>query len=305
MFQFLVEDEMAIDTSALDCIQANLAAAANAVHETRGEDRLGAALEFRPRPTDQTGLLTIERTLAGHLATAGKLLGLEHTPVRTCSSPDELIGQLSDDLQLVLADAFDLRWVPYYGQSHTSHSFLLRTRGDEFELADAYTNDTPYGSARPKTWTLTRTMLRELLPAGPVTVVTLRAGRRSDQPLAETVDDLSRAAQDGRVESYAASYANHPDQAAALTRFTVETWLLARQRVAFARWLASVDNVDHGPAAEQAGRWLEAAESVYLAMRRAQRGKPVPEGVVERIANLLREDGRILNGCTSGLRVGS
>ncbi|WP_055583085.1 hypothetical protein ACFIN9_00250 [Streptomyces noursei] len=312
MFEHLARAEIDIDTSALDCIQANLAAVANAVHRTRREHELGAVFAFRPRVVvpeddqDGTGLPTIEPTLADRVATAGTSLGLCHTAPQRVSVPDRLTDAPANVWHLVIADAFHLPWVPYYQHKHAGHSFAVRTANRSVELLDAYTNDTPWGAARPSVWTLTPAALRSALDhVDSFTVVGLTRGSAGvplspAEAFATTVGDLASAADDGRIDSYLDAYARHPDQAAALSRLTTEVWLMARQRLAQARWLATTDatsRTDDRPAYEGADQWLEAAEATYLAMRRAQRGRPVPGGVLDRIAHLLRTDGSRLEAC--------
>ena len=305
MLECLAESLLDIDTSALDCVQANLAAAANAAHRTPDHDALGAWLRFRPRAaqpedlTDDPGLVTIEPTLDERLTAADRLLGLWHTTPRQCIGPQELIDRLSENWELVVADAFELPWVPYFGHTHTSHSFLLRKTECAIELTDAYSNQTPWGKAVPTTWTLTQPMIEALLPDGPCTVVTLRGGRIGPlNPYAEirgTIDDLARARYDGRIDGYIGAYADHPDQVVALTKFTVETWLLARQRMAHSRWLSRFAPAN--AARLHAERWAEAAEATYVAMRRVTRGRPVPERVVSRIGDLLGRDYAVIRDC--------
>jgi hypothetical protein len=264
-----------------------------------------APARFRPRAaqpgelSDQPALVTIEPTLGERLTAADRLLGLKHTAPRRCAGPQELIDRLSEDRQLVVADAFELPWVPYFGHTHTNHSFLLRKTECVIELTDAYSNQTPWGQAVPTTWTLTRPMIEALLPDGPFTVVTLRSGRIGElnpyEEISRTVDDLAGALRDGRIDGYVDAYANHPDQAVALTKFTVETWLLARQRMAHARWLSRFAPADAARA--HAERWAEAAEATYLAMRRVTRGRPVPDGVISRISDLLAQDHAVIRDC--------
>ncbi|QZL04200.1 hypothetical protein K2224_14150 [Streptomyces sp. BHT-5-2] len=282
------------------------------MHRTRREHELGAVFAFRPRAVvleddqDRTGLPTIEPTLADRVATAGRSLGLRHTAPERVSIPDRLTDAPADVWHLVIADAFHLPWVPYYQHKHAGHSFVVRTTEGSVELLDAYTNDTPWGAARPSVWTLTPAALRATLDhVDSFTVVGLTRSSAGmpigpAEALASTVRELTSATDDGRIDSYLDAYARHPDHAAALSRLTTEVWLMARQRMAQARWLATADaasGTDDRPAYKGADQWLEAAEATYLAMRRAQRSRPVPGGVLDRIAHLLRTDSRRLKAC--------
>lgn len=56
---------------------------------------------------------------------------------------------------LVVADAFDVPWVPYAGHEHMEHSFIVAgVDGDRLTIADGYTNTTEWGAARPVTATV-------------------------------------------------------------------------------------------------------------------------------------------------------
>jgi hypothetical protein len=271
----------------------------------------------RPRTQNPPGteglapLPTIEPTLSEQLDTAG-LLGLNHDPRRDCPSIRQCAAQARGKWLLVIADAFDLPWVPYHQQNHTDHSFAVRSaEGGRIDLLDAYTNYTPWGPARPRTWTITPAVLDDLLPAGPLTVVPLFGGP-TEEPgpaaAAAAAADLVRADRDGVIDAYADAYAGHPDPAVSLGQLTVETWLLARQRLAHARWLDQVASgdileLDAGPALAHAERWSEVSEGTYVAMRRARRGRAAPEGVVARVADLLRQDGRVLQECANRVEV--
>jgi hypothetical protein len=311
MSRFIAVSEVHIDTSALDCIQANLGYIGNAVHGISTEARLGSSPAFCPRAAGDAPLPTIEPPVLAHLQAAERLLGLRHTAPRAVPTIRDLATGLdADGWTFLIADAFELPWVPYHRQTHTGHSFVLRPGTDGVQLIDAYTNDTPWGQARPKIWTFRPDTLRTALPDVPATAVTIRPGPLPGEPATgETVrriaGDLAEAAEDGRVETYIGAYAAHPDQAEALTRFTVETWLLARQRVALTRWLEGRRgaSVDLDGLRALGGRWLEASEATYLAMRRAQRGRPVPGGVIERVGDLLESDGAVLSGCAEALGV--
>lgn len=303
-----------VDTSALDCVQANLAAVGNAVHGVRGEAGLGAFLRFRPRrvtpgEAPEPELPTIEPTLGDRLAAARHVLGLDHSPGVPHAGAPSLLRAISSAWLLVIADAYYLPWVPYHGHTHTSHSFAIRRGERGIELLDAYTNDTPWGPARPRFWVLTGQEAGQVLPAQAMTAVELRPAAAGPLPApADAFDaavaDLTAACKD-RTGGYLAAYEQYRDRAAALSRLTVETWLLARQRAAFATWLGTagsrgeIPRPNDAPAQEQARRWAEAAEATYLAMRRAQRGRAVPGGVLARIADLLREDGPVLRSCAA------
>lgn len=270
-----------------DCIQVNLAALAERRYGEGAGLRLGAVLRFQPSPGPD-GLPTVERTVRQHLADAQGLLGLS---ARTVSHdrPFDLIDPGPGCF--LVADAYYLPWVPYYGKQHIEHSFLLLARDrDTVTVEDNYVNETPWGSARPGTWHVPSGDLADLpgcaVAAELVSVPTLPADVTARQEPAPW-DSVNR---------YADAYARHPQRAVALRRLTLETWLLARSRKLHAAFLGrrtQQGQAQQGSlptAHEQLAAWDAFTEQVYLASRRVDRGRAEPPGLTDRLAALLHAD---------------
>ncbi|WP_433544351.1 hypothetical protein ACQPZG_04000 (plasmid) [Streptomyces sp. CA-294286] len=268
----------------MDCLQVNLAWLARAEYGV-SPLVLGARLEFAPRDRGPGRLPTVEPDTGTHVEGTAAALGLSLTDRHTLP-PGTGIPPAGPGTVYVIADAYHLPWVPYYGHAHMDHSFLLaRDVTGRTVVRDGYHNDTPYGPARPGAWTLTEEELAEALPDGARVHRTARAG----VPQLTTEFAPATAA---AVESYVRAYREHPDREEALARLTLETWLLVRARRLHAAHLAAAGS----PAAvveEHLTDWGKLAEQTFLAHRRVQRGRPEPTGPLERLAELLYADSRV------------
>ncbi|MER6528167.1 acyl carrier protein [Streptomyces sp. NPDC001508] len=272
----------AFDTHLFDCVQVNLAAVAERWHGPGTGLRLGAGLRFAPSPGPD-GLPTVESSPSTQFELAERALGLVVRRTRHVRIEDLAPGEGC----FVLADAYHLPWVPYHGRQHVEHSFLLVAWDSEtFTVEDHYHNETPWGSARPGTWRLSR----DLLPGLPdcTLAVELSPGTLPKDPGPR----LEPAVQ---AQTYARAYAEHPDRAAALRRLTLETWLLARSRALHAAYLVRRGRT--GPrVADQVDAWRALAEQTFLATRRVARGRPEPGGLTDRLARLLHTDTDVFGG---------
>jgi hypothetical protein len=256
----------------LDCVLVNLAVLADLHHGRDSHLVLGGPLRFEPRRDEETGLPTVEPTTQARFADARSLLGITLEPT----------GDLADPVSpvFVLADAHDLPWTPYHRRQHMEHSFLVVAGPDGEKVVDAYHNDTQWGPARPGEWELP-----------PLEDVRLRAFRtRPGTPAAPDVRPRITG-----VDDYLNAYREHEDQRVAITRLTLETWLLARSRSLHARWLARHEPSAAERFAEHASRWRRFAEEVYIALRRVERGRAQPGGLHDRLAALLHADARATN----------
>lgn len=277
---------------ALDCMQANLAALADVHHGAGFHLRLGAVLRARAR-SGPDGLPTVEPTLAEHLAQAGALLGLAVRRRRERVGAHRL-GHSA--LEYVVADAYHLGWTPYFQQRHMPHSFLVtRVATGEYEVYDAYHNDTPWGRARPGSRRLTLAELSAALPHGADVALEFEPAPIAQQPPAVMVEPFD-------VEAFVEPFRRAADRRAALDRLCLETWLLERDRRLHAAFRASAGaNTDTAADAQadidaHLARWRSVVEQTYVAYRRVERGRPEPPGTIERLADVLREDARVFGG---------
>ncbi|MET9254018.1 hypothetical protein [Streptomyces sp. NPDC003717] len=275
----------------LDCLQVNLAWLARSEHGV-SPLALGARLEFAPREDAPGALPTVEPATGTHVQHTAAALGLLVTS-RVTLPPSTGTPPADPGTVYVVADAFHLPWVPYHGHAHMDHSFLLgRDAAGRAVVRDGYHNDTPYGPARPGTWTLTEAELAAALPDGARAFRVAPAGPPRD---ATAVVPATPAA----VEAYVRAYREHPDREAALARLTLETWLLARARRLHAAHRAAAGIPAPG-AEEHVASWGKLAEQTFLAHRRVQRGRPEPAGPLGRLAELLHADTRVFAAPDAG-----
>lgn len=264
----------------LDCIQVNLAVLADEVHGPATHLALGAPLRFRPGPGPD-GLPTVEPGYAEQIEQSLPRLGL--VPRRHWAGLSRLRLRetgAEHGLLYVVADTFEMPWLPYFGRKHMDHSYLLSGTGDHAEVSDAYHNETQWGTAAPGRWCLPWTDL----PATATYAARFEPGPRS----ADVRPEVDIAAPD----DYLAAYANHSDRLSAVDRMTVETWLLQRSRRLHAacRW------AERPPAdvAAHLEAWDRLAGQAFLALRRVQRGRPEPGHVLPELGRLLAADRSVL-----------
>ncbi|MGC5346982.1 acyl carrier protein [Streptomyces sp. AM 4-1-1] len=274
-----------------DCLQVNLALLADRWFGAPASLSLGSTLRFRPVDT-LAGLPTVARTAHQHLIDAADALGMRvATPVTTSPAASGSSDSHAAAPQYVVADAYYLPWVPYYQRQHMEHSFLSHPApaGSPVTVEDGYHNETPWGSARPGTWSISPDELRGL-PA-PILSVTPVADR-PDAPVCRSPQlDLGSLAD---ADAYARTYAEHPDRAEALRALTLETWLLSRARALHAAWLDHGRGVPSAAVDDHIAAWRALTEQTYLAHRRVARNRPEPPGLTARLAALLRADHTVL-----------
>jgi acyl carrier protein len=156
-------------------------------------------------------------------------------------------------------------------------------------MLDAYHNDTPWGQARPSVRAVGAAELTAALAPTAVDVLWLDPVPLPPAPPA-TAEPVDAAA----VEAYLRPYrqaAGGLEQLAALSQLTLETWLLQRSRRLHAGYLVGAGTRGEADLTGHLAGWTRVTEQVYLALRRAQRGREVPAGVLDRIAEALVADG--------------
>ncbi|MFF1488238.1 acyl carrier protein [Streptomyces sp. NPDC058319] len=265
--------------AALDCLQTGLALLADHHHGRGTHLRLGVRPALRPRPA--APLPTVEASAADRLAEARRLLGLRVSRrhrVRTGRGLPPGPGPY-----YAVADAYHLPWVPYHGQRHMEHSFVVEYGAGRATVHDAYHNDTPWGGARPGAWTLPPPRLAALLAEAGAALYTLEPvppDAWSTGPTGTAEEPTDPAA----VLRYVGAYRDHPDRAAAHDRLNLEVWLGVRA------WRLYALRTGSAEATGLAERWRRLSERVYLAARRTARGKDEPPGLFEEFTALLLAD---------------
>jgi acyl carrier protein len=263
-----------VHASLMDCIQTNLAVLADHHYGADAHLNLGAQLSFhwRHRPGE---LPTVEPSLAKQVAAAEDLLGLVARDRATVAGPELFEWAGGRDLVYVVADAYELPWVPYYGHQHMGHSFLL---APDCTIIDAYANETPWGTATPGTWKLSPEQLclpkAEVFHFEPALIGLPR--------LTPSIDDVS-------VEGYIAAYERNQNRSQAVEQLTLETWLLTRARKLHAEFQQLRGRSPQELATHLRG-WDSLSEQTYLAYRRVMRGRDEPPWLVRRLAEMLAAD---------------
>lgn len=282
-----------IKAEALDCMQTNLAVIADS-HHPGAHLALGAPLRFTLASQPGDRVPAIAAALDDRLAQATELLGL-----RVAARWDGMDGAGLRDLaanhspMYVVADAFSMAWVPYHGQRHLDHSFLLVEAGPRRTLiVDAYHNTTEWGETRPGVWRISAAELDAA--AGGATAITFDVGSppRLDAEAILAGNSAAMQAASADIERYAAAARTALGDRDALERLVLDVWLLSRSRQLHAAWLASLDGWpdEAAAASEHAQAWQRTSTLAFVAERRARRGQPVSPAVVDQLTGLLRED---------------
>ncbi|GAA4549805.1 acyl carrier protein [Amycolatopsis samaneae] len=284
----MTSTEIAVHAELLDCLQANLAVLADRHHGPGTHLALGAPLRFRPT-AGPDGLPTVEPSLADRLTDAERFLGLQVTAQWQQVTPSRLadLSYYQHGELYVMADAYDLPWTPYRGQQHMEHSFLVSSGPAGAVITDAYRNQTPWGNAVPGRWELD---WADLPTADDVVVLTPTATVPAAAPVVDVADPAP----------YLDAYARHADRLTALRRLTLETWLLTRSRKLHAGFLARSGAPVTGEAERHLRAWDLLAEQTYLAMRRAERGRREPTGLLDRLGQALTADREVFGGTSPG-----
>lgn len=268
-----------------DCLQVNLAVLADRWHGTGTHLGLGATLHFAPG-VGANGLPTVARTVEQHLAEARSALGIT---VRALHRRPATTGIPPAEGSYVVSDAYHLPWVPYFQQRHMAHSFLVEAGGtDDVNVVDGYHNETPWGSARPGLWTLPAEVFAAAVP-NPALLAELAPAAEGPGAAAAALDLAGPEA----VDAYIDAYAQYPDRNAALVQLTLETWFLARSRGLHAAFRA-----EFGPSPDSAvdthlRAWSSLTEQTYLAVRRVERGRTEPPGLLPRLREQLHADSAV------------
>ncbi|MDG4800366.1 acyl carrier protein [Micromonospora sp. WMMD980] len=276
--------------TALDCLQTSFALLADHAHGAGSHLALGARYGFRTRERD--GLVTVEATSDDRAAEAVDLLGLrvegrwmqlDGPQVRRLCGPGQPL--------YVTADAYDLPWCPYHGHERMRHSFLVTDAADdEVTVVDGYHNDTAWGAARPGVWRLPTADFDAALAGGAHTLaVAAHPAPAIDVPamLAGNAERARRARP--KITDYLARIGAALDTVAGVHRLVLDVWLLGRARDLHEHWLTAARPDAAAALAGQGARWQQFSARSYVALRRAQAGRPAAPELVDALAALLAE----------------
>ncbi|GGU80652.1 hypothetical protein GCM10010275_14290 [Streptomyces litmocidini] len=206
---------------------------------------------------------------------------------------------------LVVGDACHLPWLPYHGNEHMDHGFVVdgvhgslrRPRDLVLDVTDPYDNATRWGACAPLSTTITLGELAPALDGGRWGVFrSLRENFPENQfPSApECLTDNLLALRPAVEENAYKELCGSLDERspASWDHYSLQTWLLARSRALHSRWLTS--RARELPEFERNGKflpalfdahvtepWKRAARSCYLASRRTAAGKDAPPSARE------------------------
>ncbi|SCL54516.1 phosphopantetheine-binding protein [Micromonospora peucetia] len=274
----------------LDCVQVNLAALADRAYRPGAHLALGATLRFHTAE-GPAGAPAVTASVDQRLAEAADLLGLRVTRRWDDVSGARLRELLAEHSPLyVVADTFTMSWLPYAGNQHMEHSFLLVDAGEHCVVADGYHNSTQWGDARPGVWRMSAADFDAAVPHA--TAMTIAAEGAPVLDRAAVLRDNAAALRAGadRIEGYLTAVRQRAGEPEAAAQLVLDVWLLGRSRALHAAWLAGeADAADAArEAADRADAWLALAGQSYVAMRRVRRGGVFPAPVLDQLTGLLR-----------------
>ncbi|MEZ5840831.1 MAG: hypothetical protein R3D02_10545 [Hyphomicrobiales bacterium] len=302
-------DWSAVDSDLLDCIEDNIAVllAHRGIADLRGPFACEWHFAFHPGAGPMP--LTVRTPTADRVAalTGYRLRAATLDPKNAIETWRQLLA--AGTPPLLYGDAFAMPWLPYAGNEHMEHGFLvdgISGDGTSVHVVDAYSNLTEWGAAVPTAIEVdTATILAaidQLAGSNRHRVETLEPGTGVTDfdpasALAENAAVIgTRLRGNGEMVAFAGHYRARRGDLAETRQFVLATWLVARARRLHALWLADLETArpDLLPAGfaaefatEIAARWGEAQEAAYLMSRRVARGRAAPEAVFDLIAGML------------------
>lgn len=289
-----------VDSAYLDCLNDNLAVLL--LHAGVADVRTPFACQwhFAIDPERPEDTLSVERAPAEALIREQTGCALEWRQFED----DQFVAAIAPLVRdrrpaLVIGDAYFTPWLPYFGREHMEHSFIIDGLSDDGRLlhvVDAYANKTEWGEATPTESYLPSMALERIIRA----LDTARAGsyltiEQSGPPPPLDLDGLLRenAAQilaslrdRDLLGHFSRHYAGRTGDAAAIKRFVLDCWLVARSRALHGLWLADVardrpDLLDTALAdafaQEVVAPWQRVNEFAYILFRRVSLGRAAPD----------------------------
>lgn len=261
-----------LKATSLDCVQTSIGLLADRAYGPDSHLRLGWQLTF-PTPAPAGGA-HVDTAAATRFDRAARVLGFQvgASERRTADRVREIVHPGRP--RLVLANAFDLPWLPYRGTGRLEHSYLLEVEESGTVLVvDGYHIDTPGGPARPGVWRF-RPAEWDAVPGGHE-IVDVELGQL---PVEDPEAWLAAAARDAhadgaaqaRIAEYADERAHARSSPEVLASVELDVWVLSRERDLHAVWRSR-----QGEGAEATARaeaWQRLVTQTFLAARRLARG---------------------------------
>jgi len=289
-----------IRADGLDCLQSTVAVIADEAYGPGTHLAMGCRWRFPVRDAD--GGVGVQPSFAERTIQATDVLGLRVGEPVGPLSPAELRGMADTEPVYVIAEAYDLRWLPYARATvryrEMPHSFLLERAADGYTVVDAYYADTEWGRARPSTWTLSAAELdRAVAGVGTATRMAATGVRPRIDPASVMAGNAATARAAGPdIEDYLTTARDALGKPEGIERLVLDIWHLCRERLLYTVWL---DTVGIGGATAEAAagavqRWQQLAGQSYLASRRARRGAPPNYALIDEMARLLHSDAALM-----------
>jgi acyl carrier protein len=280
-----------LHADALDCLQTTVALVADRAHGRGTHLALGSRWRFPVRSA--AGGFAVQVPLQDRLAEASRLLGMcVGTPRGPLDGAAVRAHVAEAGAAYVVADAYALPWLPYAGHQHMPHSFLLERAHDGHAVVDGYRNDTEWGPARPGVWQLSAAEVDQALTMGAL-VVDVASGASPPRLDATAVlaDNAARARDaEPDIAGYTATALARLDQPNGIDGLVLDIWLLARERLLHAAWLARIDRAAAAEVFARVEEWQRLAAQSYVTMRRTRRGGPPNTALVDDVGRSLRAD---------------
>ena len=239
----------------------------------------------------------------------------EQTGCRVCQKELD-IARSSDVLSaflengqpiLVFGDAFFVPWLPYFGQDHHEHSFIIDGMSEDKQfvhIVDAYENTTAWGKALPVACELPTAALSvifNLESEHAKTILWLEPtgeapGLNTRNMLLENVRHIITSHQQGQLPHFAHYYRSLMPDVESAQKLEIALWLISRARALHGLWLRDIASQhpvllpdSYADCYEQqiALPWKRVCEQAYLLMQRIRRGRSAPEGCFHLIENTL------------------
>jgi hypothetical protein len=203
---------------------------------------------------------------------------------------------------LVFADAYELPWLPMYGNQHVEHTAVVTAVSTVgAATSDGYWADTEWGQARPVVTALSCAVLARAMAANPgrhrAVAATIDAAPpvpAAREALRENARRLDASVVRGKaVERFGRAYADRGDDLDGYRRFELGCWVVARSRAAHRRWLDRVRPAPPAGLVEELDRlaaaWQQASTLAHVTRRRAEAGHRTGSAAAEQVATHMQE----------------
>jgi hypothetical protein len=300
-----------VDSAYLDCLNDNLAVLLDylGVTDIRTPFACQWYFDFDPSAHDRRPILEsfpVEDFIRQHTGCSIKKSQFERgRAVETCS---ELVQR--GQPVLVFGDAFLMPWLPYFGQEHMEHSFIvdgISADQQVLHIVDAYYNRTEWGTATPTATYLPVMGLEPIIhnvesphggafwtmqQDGPAHAVDFLA------LLQRNAEQMGMQARDaGPLSRFCQHYAEAIRDASAIKEFTLACWLVARARGYHHLWLSDVASthpnlfdptfVDRF-SQDVVAPWQRVSEFAYILFRRVSQGRTPPDTCFRMLAETIQ-----------------